>query len=131
MFNTEINEKLINEFNTLSNLKEELSNNPYLKIIYYEEETIMGYLKYSLIYDRIEIEDLYIKEKYRRKQIASKLIDYLINLNLDITLEVNEINISALNLYLKKGFKEVAKRPNYYENQDGLLMERKVMKSER
>lgn len=127
MFNTAINEKLINEFKGLDNIQEELTNNPYLKIIYYEEETIMGYLKYSLIYDRIEIEDLYIKEKYRRKQIASKLIDYLINLNLDITLEVNEINISALNLYLKKGFKEVAKRENYYENQDGILMERKVM----
>ncbi len=106
-----------------------LTNNPFSKcLIYLENNTIIAFIDYSIIYEKIEINYIFVKEEYRRKNIASKLLSYLIKNNLDkenITLEVNINNIKAINLYKKFNFKEVAIRKNYYGNSDGILMERK------
>ena len=94
----------INDLNILKNsfintnyIKEELTNNPFAKVIIYIDKTIKGYLYYSEIYDRIEINQIEVKQ-------------------------TNEI---AIKLYQKYNFKQVAIRKGYYNNIDGLLMERK------
>lgn len=120
-------ELLIKEFPELINLSLEVKDNPFLKVSYYQEENIYGYIKYSVIYDRIEIDDIFVNEKYRNRGIGSKLIDHIIKNNLSITLEVNENNAFARKLYLNKGFVEVAIRKNYYGNDNAILMERKVI----
>lgn len=39
---------------------------PYVKYIeYIEEDKILGYLKYSLIYDRMEIDNILVEPEYR------------------------------------------------------------------
>lgn len=108
----------------------EFSTNPYLKIItYVEKDKIIGFLLYSLIYDRIEIEQLEVTTKERRKGIGDRLLNYLIekyqNTNIkNITLEVKEDNIAAINLYKKYGFEKVSTREKYYDGINGLLMEK-------
>ena len=110
--------------------EKEFSTNPYLKIITYaEKDKIIGFLLYSLIYDRIEIEQFEVITKERGKGIGDKLLKYLIEKykNCDIkniTLEVKEDNIIAINLYEKYGFKKVSTREKYYDGINGLLMER-------
>ena len=110
--------------------KKEFSTNPYLKIItYVEKDKIIGFLLYSLIYDRIEIEQFEVITKERRKGIGDKLLKYLIEKYQDtdiknITLEVKEDNIIAINLYKKYGFKKVSTREKYYDGINGLLMEK-------
>ena len=110
--------------------KKEFSTNPYLKIItYVEKDKIIGFLLYSLIYDRIEIEQFEVITKERRKGIGDKLLKYLIEKYQDtdiknITLEVKEDNIIAINLYKKYGFKNVSTREKYYDGINGLLMEK-------
>lgn len=110
--------------------EKEFSTNPYLKIItYVEKDKIIGFLLYSLIYDRIEIEQFEVTTKKRRKGIGDKLLKYLIekyqSTNIkNITLEVKEDNISAINLYKKYGFKKVSTREKYYDGINGLLMEK-------
>lgn len=110
--------------------KKEFSTNPYLKIItYVEKDKIIGFLLYSLIYDRIEIEQFEVITKERRKGIGDKLLKYLIekyeNTNIkNITLEVKEDNIAAINLYQKSGFKKIAIREKYYYGVNGILMEK-------
>ena len=110
--------------------KKEFSTNPYLKIItYVEKDKIIGFLLYSLIYDRIEIEQFEVITKERRKGIGDKLLKYLIAKYEDsdiknITLEVKEDNIVAINLYKKYGFKKVSTREKYYSGINGLLMEK-------
>ena len=110
--------------------EKEFSTNPYLKIItYVEKDKIIGFLLYSLIYDRIEIEQFEVITKERRKGIGDKLLKYLIEKYQDtdiknITLEVKEDNIVAINLYKKYGFKKVSTREKYYDGVNGLLMER-------
>ena len=110
--------------------KKEFSTNPYLKILtYVEKDKIIGFLLYSLIYDRIEIEQFEVITKERRKGIGDKLLKYLIEKYQDIsikniTLEVKEDNIAAINLYKKYGFKKVSTRENYYDGINGRVMER-------
>ena len=110
--------------------EKEFSTNPYLKIItYVEKDKIIGFLLYSLIYDRIEIEQFEVIIKERRKGIGDKLLNYLIEKYKEkdiknITLEVKEDNIAAINLYKKYDFKKVSTREKYYDGINGLLMEK-------
>ena len=110
--------------------EKEFSTNPYLKIItYVEKDKKIGFLLYSLIYDRIEIEQFEVITKERGRGIGDKLLNYLIEKykNSDIkniTLEVKENNIVAINLYEKYGFKKVSTREKYYDGINGLLMEK-------
>ncbi len=110
--------------------EKEFSTNPYLKILtYVEKDKIIGFLLYSLIYDRIEIEQFEVTTKERRKGIGNKLLNYLVEKYQDnniknITLEVKEDNIAAINLYKKYGFKKVSTREKYYDGINGILMEK-------
>ena len=111
----------------IEELYKDLDTNPfgnYLLLV--EDNEIIGYLYYSDIYDRVEINQIEIKTNYRRNGKATMLMHKLIDdTNKSITLEVNKNNIPALNLYKKFDFNEVAIRKNYYNGVDGILMERK------
>ena len=105
------------------------SNNPFAKRIgYYENNKVIAYLDFSIIYEKVEINDLFVEEKYRNKKIASCLLEHMIkevgNVE-NITLEVRVDNAIAINLYKKFGFEIVSIRKNYYKDIDGYLMERK------
>ena len=102
------------------NKKMEFDTNPYAKYIFYYDNETLGYLYYSLIYDRIEIN--YI-ESYK-KGVGSILMEELLKEKLPITLEVSKENIKAINLYKKYNFKEVAIRKGYYNGIDGILMKK-------
>lgn len=103
-----------------------IDNDPFSKFIVYLEDTkIIGFLSYSVIYERAEINYIFVLESYRGKKIASKMLNHMISsckICDNITLEVRESNSIAISLYKKFGFKEVAIRENYYNNEDGILM---------
>ena len=108
---------LLNEFN----------NNPFIKVLLLVESSkVIGYLYYSDIYDRVEINQIEIDSFHRNCGNGKKLMEYMIN-NVDknITLEVKNDNTPAIKLYKRYGFKEVATRKGYYQGTDGILMERK------
>jgi len=120
-------DKINNSFIDRNYIEKELSVNPYGKILILEENNeVIGYLYYSDIYERAEINQIEIESFHRNCGNGTKLMDYFINLvDKDISLEVRENNIPAIKLYKKYGFKEVAIRKGYYNGIDGLLMERK------
>ena len=109
------------------------STNPFSRRIeYIIEDKSVGYLEYSLIYDRMEIDNISVLEEYRNKGIGTKLMAYLVSMAINlrvvnITLEVRVSNDIARNLYKKFGFREVALRKYYYGDEDGILMEKNVM----
>jgi len=115
----------INYLNSLTNYK--ITKNAFNKILVYIDDEIKGFLDYSLMYERMEINYIYVLEKYRRCGIAYKLIDYMIKNNdfENITLEVSVINQNAINLYEKLDFKIVGKREKYYNDISAYLMERR------
>lgn len=111
---------------------QELSTNIYSRIIKYEENSdILGFIIFDFIYDRMEISYIGVKEEYRNKLIATKLMEYTIqfaknNSVENISLEVRVDNENAINLYKKFGFSEVSIRKNYYKNVDAYLMVKEV-----
>lgn len=112
---------------------DKIEENPFSKYLeYYIEDKKIGHLRYALIYDRMEIEDLFVKEEYRNQKIGSKLMSYLVSIAIEyhvvnITLEVRISNEVARRLYKNFGFREVALRKFYYGDEDGILMEKQVM----
>lgn len=107
-------------------------NNVFTKYIaYYIDNKIVGYLVYENLYDRVEIDYIYVVNEYRNKKIGSFMMEYLINLCkkeklYNITLEVSINNIYAIKLYEKYGFKTITIRKGYYKGIDALLMEVKL-----
>lgn len=114
-----------NSFINYEYINNEYNNNPFFKLLVIEEESIIGYLYYSDIYERIEINQIEVIPSSRKKGYGTKLLKYLVdNTNKSITLEVRIDNEPAISLYKKFDFKEVALRKNYYNGIDGILMER-------
>lgn len=114
-------------------LKKEFETNPF-KIIYCfkEKRNIIGFIEISHIYDRIEIDYIYVLKEYRNKNIASSLIEKIITYGVEnkvqnITLEVKVDNKPAVNLYKKYKFTECAIRKGYYNGIDGILMKKEMI----
>lgn len=120
-----------NSFINKNVVENELENNPYAKYyVYVDDNQINGYLYYSEIYDRIEINQIEVFYKKRNQGIATKLMKKLTEtVEKDITLEVKIDNDIAIKLYKSFGFKKVAIRKGYYKGIDGILMERKTKDS--
>ena len=115
-----------NTFINKEYLENEFNNNPFIKVLILKEDIIIGYLYYSDIYDRVEINQIEIEENHRNCGKGSLLLKELTEtVNKNITLEVREDNIPAIKLYEKFNFKKVAIRKGYYNGVDGILMERK------
>lgn len=104
-------------------------DSPFRHYFCYEKDGIcLGYVSIDIIYDKIEIINIYVKEEYRNRKIGTDMLKYIIkfarnNKIINITLEVRENNYYAIKLYESNGFKKIAKRENYYNLTDGILME--------
>ncbi len=128
---------LVNDLINLNEIKKDLISNPFSHyIIYIIDNMVVGFTHYLLIYDRIEIADIEVKPAFRRQSIATKMMNYIIDESIknrcqNITLEVRKSNLIAINLYQKLGFKEKTIRPQYYGDEDGLLMEKELINNER
>ena len=118
-----------NSFLSIETVEYEFNVNPFAKyLIYKENRNIVGYLYYSDIYERIEINQIEVEASNRNCGKGSMLLKKLIdNVDKSITLEVKKDNIPAIKLYEKFNFKAKAIRKGYYNGIDGILMERKVI----
>lgn len=113
---------------TFEEIENELKANPFGHFLVYIEQgnNIIGYLYYSDIYERAEINQIEVEVFHRNCGIATKLLQKMIEtVEKNITLEVKVTNNSAIHLYKKFGFCEMAIRKGYYQGIDGILMERK------
>lgn len=98
--------------------------------VYILNNEIVGFIIYDYIYDRIELDYIYVLPSNRNSGIASELMTQMIDFasqknSLNITLEVNENNVCAIKLYEKFGFKICATRERYYDGENAYLMIRK------
>lgn len=109
----------------ISESKFEIVKNNNIILVFKEDNKILGIIDFSIIYDRAEINYIYVLKKYRMNKIASKMFDEMLqrckNL-INITLEVRVDNESAIKFYYSKGFEIVTTRENYYQNVNGYLM---------
>jgi ribosomal-protein-alanine N-acetyltransferase len=107
-------------------ITKDLEINPFGKYLFYvEDKKIIGYIYYSDIYDRAEINQIEVDVSHRNCGKASILLKKAIELvDKSITLEVKIDNFPAIHLYEKYGFEKKAIRKGYYNGIDGILMER-------
>ena len=116
--------KLINSnFDKVNNI-EELINKQQI-IGYYDNNILVGFIIYEKVYEVIDILYIIVDEIYRRRGIASLLMDTLLNFdNYErIMLEVRCDNSNAIKLYKKFDFKIINIRKKYYDNNDAYVME--------
>lgn len=129
-----IREYVKEDISSINKLGKDLHSNfdfkldTYSKCLVCEDNKIVGFIIYSIIYERAEIIDIIVDEKERRKGYGNKLIkkaieDIKLNKCNNITLEVKMSNKGAITLYSKHGFKVVSNRKDYYDNEDAFLME--------
>ena len=100
---------------------------------YYLDDKLVGFIHVTKLYETMDIVNIVVDREVRKQGIATKLINYVIDLFDDIDnvmLEVNENNIPAISLYKKNNFKIINKRNNYYGSDAALIMKR-VVENER
>lgn len=126
-----IKDVLFSEFDdfwTYNIFKEELKNPNSQYFVAQIDNEIVGFAGILKILDEIHITNIVTKISNRHTGIASSLLKKLITVsNLEcatlITLEVNELNTNAINLYEKFNFKKLGLRKNYYgQNRNALIM---------
>ncbi len=97
-------------------------------LVYEENSLICGFICYSRLYETIDILYIVVDPKYRRKGIATRLIEELYKIDgiEHIMLEVSKENTGAIEFYKHLGFNVIREIKNYYESIDGLAMERVI-----
>lgn len=120
-------DELDNSFIDKEYLEREFESNPYAKVLVFKEKgKVVGYIYYSDIYERVEVNQFEVIPTRRNMGYGSDLFkEFIARTNKDITLEVRDGNIPALRIYKKNGFIKKAIREKYYSGIDGILMERK------
>lgn len=125
----ELGLKLHDNFKKVNDLKRIMKESYFKIYVALEDNRIVGFLSITELYETVDIIDLFVSLEYRRKHIASKLLNYMIGsvsptVNL-ITLEVNVNNVAAISLYEQFGFEIINKRNFYYGFHDAYLMGRR------
>lgn len=115
------------DFWNINILKEELRNSNSIYIIAKKDNEILGF---AGIWDdtyNMHITNIAVKKTYRRQGIGKKLLCRLIQITKEknketITLEVNEQNKIAQELYKSSGFNIIGRRKKYYNGKDDAII---------
>ena len=113
-------------------LKDELVNENSRYIVaknVHSINEIVGFAGIKLFLDDADIMNIVVKKNYRNNGVGTLLLENLISLcnelNLQsLSLEVNEENLPAINLYKKFVFKDIGTRKNYYKDKNGIIMKK-------
>lgn len=108
--------------------------NPYMKCLVYEKEKkVLGFVVFSIMYEKAEIIDIAVADGSQRQNIGSQLLSAAITESNEkkcdsITLEVRSSNQKAISFYKKHGFREISMRKSYYyDGEDALVMIKMVV----
>ena len=125
-------QKEFDEFWTPSVLKSELESKNSKYIVALKGKEVVGFAGIIILPDSTEVTNIVTKKVERKKGIGKLLLDKLINMTITekkevISLEVNEKNIIAINLYKNFGFEKVGRRKKYYNGiDDAIIMTKKI-----
>ncbi len=127
--------KLETEFDNFWNyniFKQELENENSIYIVAKCEGEIVGFGGIWKSIDDVHITNIVVKKDKRHLGIGAKILENLISISKklefsSITLEVNENNKNAINLYEKFGFEKLGVRKKYYNNVDNAIIMTKYL----
>ena len=125
-------QKDFDDFWTPTILESELKNENSRYVVAKEKNEIVGFAGIIILPDDIEITNIVTKKTERKKGIGKLLLDKIIEISKEekkelLSLEVNEKNLIAINLYSKFGFEKVGIRKKYYNGiEDAIIMTKKI-----
>lgn len=111
-------------------IKQYIEDKYHKVIIIKDSNQITGFLIYFLLEPDVDI--IFIATYPNNNGYGNKLLAYMFNDSKknnikSIKLDLHENNINAKKFYLKNGFKEIAVRKKYYNNQfNAIIMEMKI-----
>lgn len=127
----ELGSLLHDNFSKVFSINEMLEDGISKVIVYEENDMVVGFILATDLVETCDILTIIVDPEYRRKKIATNLLNYLLGelspLLKMVTLEVATKNKAALNLYEKFDFEVVNIRKNYYKDDDAYLMARKCI----
>lgn len=96
----------------------------YTCIVLERDLEIVGYSILSVAAGEAHILNLCVDPGFRKLGYGDRLLEEILNLAADagvkqVFLEVRPSNAAAMALYRKKGFRQIAERPAYYQADDG------------
>ena len=120
-------ESEFDEFWSINNLKSDYASPNSKYFVAKIDNEIVGFAGILKICDEANIMNIVTKVNKRHLGVGTKLMEALISTAKDlqctsITLEVNEHNIYAINLYKKFNFKRIGLRKKYYNNMDNAII---------
>lgn len=123
----DILQEQFDEFWNANVLDKELENSLSEYIVAIHNEEVVGYAGLWQPIDEGHITNIVTKKDKRGNHIGTKMLEEIIKLAKtkglkSVTLEVNEHNEPAINLYKKYNFVEVGKRTKYYNNIDDAII---------
>lgn len=115
---------------SLTTIKNTVDRKDIYSLIFVEEDQVAAFLAFEKILDEGSVELIAVGEQYRRRGLATSLLEYIMDTVEElrvVTLEVRASNTPAISLYKRLGFEQVAVRQNYYaENgEDALVMQKR------
>ena len=125
-----IQNNLISDFDdfwTINTFYDELNNENSYYLIAKINNEIVAFAGMKVILDEADIMNVVTKNTMRNNSIGFCILTHLINIAKEknihkLTLEVNEKNFSAIHLYNKLGFKQIAIREKYYNGVDTAII---------
>lgn len=100
-----------------ADLNSAMTNYLFLEV----QEELVGFISYRQILDEVEIDEVLIFKEYQHQGFGYQLMQKFLKVAFEkqvqtIFLEVRQSNLPAIALYEKCGFKQIAKRKNYYQH---------------
>lgn len=125
--------KDFDDFWNYNTFKSEFKNKNAKYIVAKQNNEIVGFAGIWTIVDVAHIANIVVKKDMRNNGIGSNLLQELVKMSRELnmkelTLEVNEHNTAAINLYRKFGFEQVGLRKKYYGGTDSAIIMTKVVK---
>ena len=107
----------------------ELTNALALWLVAEEDGVVAGYVGSQTVCAETDMMNVAVTADFRRRGIGEQLVNALVDElkaleSHSLTLEVRASNTPAQALYEKLGFREVGRRPRYYQNprEDALIL---------
>lgn len=130
IYNLEI--RCFNNHYSLSTIQSDLENDKVIVFVCEQGDDLIGYISIYRFMSEANLQKVAVLDSERRKGIATKLIEYSIEVlrseNIEsFYLEVNEHNLIAIKVYEKLGFEKISTRNNYYGNESAIIFEKKLI----
>ncbi len=119
---------------TRENFEHELENTRVgVNRVLIDGEELLGYACFWTLLEELKINNFAIAPTHRGKGLGRLFLTVLLEEgvrrgNRIASLEVRPSNVAAVRLYTALGFREIGRRPGYYqaEKEDGLVMEKEL-----